>query len=42
VNARFTFLSGARAGAVELFRKAYIGVGRQSPSPFRGLSPDSF
>jgi len=35
VNARFKFLSGARAGAVELFRKAYIGVGRHPLSDVR-------
>jgi len=35
VNARFKFLSGARAGAVEMFRKAYIGVGRHPLSDVR-------
>ena len=35
MNARFKFLSGARAGAVELFRKAYIGVGRHPLSDVR-------
>jgi S1-C subfamily serine protease len=35
VRARFTFLSGARAGQVEAFRKAYIGLGRHPLSDVR-------
>jgi S1-C subfamily serine protease len=35
VTARFTFLSGARAGQVETFRKAYIGLGRHPLSDVR-------
>jgi len=35
VTARFTFLSGARVGEVETFRKAYIGLGRHPLSDVR-------
>jgi S1-C subfamily serine protease len=35
VKAQFTFLSGARVGQVEAFRKAYIGVGRHPLSDVR-------
>jgi len=35
VTARFTFLSGARVGQVETFRKAYIGLGRHPLSDIR-------
>jgi len=35
VTAQFTFLSGARAGQVETFRKAYIGLGRHPLSDVR-------
>jgi S1-C subfamily serine protease len=35
VTARFTFLSGARAGQVETFRKTYIGLGRHPLSDVR-------
>jgi len=35
VNARFTFLSGARVGQVEIFRKSYIGLGRHPLSDVR-------
>jgi len=35
VTARFTFLSGARAGQIETFRKAYIGLGRHPLSDVR-------
>ncbi|HEX9283414.1 MAG TPA: trypsin-like peptidase domain-containing protein [Gemmatimonadales bacterium] len=35
MTARFTFLSGARAGQVETFRKAYIGLGRHPLSDVR-------
>jgi S1-C subfamily serine protease len=35
VKAQFTFLSGARAGQVEAFRKAYIGLGRHPLSDVR-------
>jgi len=35
VTARFTFLSGARVGQVETFRKAYIGLGRHPLSDVR-------
>jgi S1-C subfamily serine protease len=35
VKAQFTFLSGARAGQVEAFRKGYIGVGRHPLSDVR-------
>jgi len=35
VRAQFKFLSGARAGEVETFRKAYIGVGRHPLSDVR-------
>jgi len=39
VNARFTFLSGARVGQVEIFRKSYIGLGRHPLSDVR-FDPD--
>src|SRR6185312_8287643 len=35
VKAQFKFLSGARAGEVEAFRKAYIGLGRHPLSDVR-------
>ena len=35
MKARFKFLSGARAGQVEVFRKAYIGLGRHPLSDVR-------
>ena len=35
MNARFTFLSGARVGQVEIFRKSYIELGRHSLSDVR-------
>jgi len=35
VTAQFTFLSGARTGQVETFRKAYIGLGRHPLSDLR-------
>ena len=35
MKARFKFLSGARAGQVEAFRKAYIGLGRHPLSDVR-------
>ena len=35
MKARFKFLSGARAGQVESFRKAYIGIGRHPLSDVR-------
>jgi S1-C subfamily serine protease len=35
VKAQFKFLSGARAGQVEVFRKAYIGLGRHPLSDVR-------
>jgi S1-C subfamily serine protease len=35
VSAQFRFLSGARAGQVETFRKAYIGLGRHPLSDVR-------
>jgi S1-C subfamily serine protease len=35
VKAQFTFLSGARAGEVEAFRKGYIGLGRHPLSDVR-------
>lgn len=35
MTARFKFLSGARAGQVETFRKAYIGLGRHPLSDVR-------
>jgi S1-C subfamily serine protease len=35
VRAQFKFLSGARAGQVEVFRKAYIGLGRHPLSDVR-------
>jgi S1-C subfamily serine protease len=35
VRAQFKFLSGARAGQVETFRKAYIGLGRHPLSDVR-------
>ncbi len=35
MTARFTFLSGARVGQVETFRKAYIGLGRHPLSDVR-------
>ena len=35
MKAQFTFLSGARAGQVEAFRKAYIGLGRHPLSDVR-------
>lgn len=35
MTARFTFLSGARIGQVETFRKAYIGLGRHPLSDVR-------
>ena len=35
MNARFTFLSGARVGQVEIFRKSYIGLGRHPLSDVR-------
>lgn len=35
MTARFKFLSGARAGQVESFRKAYIGLGRHPLSDVR-------
>jgi len=35
VKARFKFLSGARAGQVETFRKGYIGLGRHPLSDVR-------
>src|SRR5207248_1993248 len=35
VSAQFTFLSGARVGQVETFRKAYIGLGRHPLSDVR-------
>jgi S1-C subfamily serine protease len=35
VRAQFKFLSGARAGQVEAFRKAYIGLGRHPLSDVR-------
>ena len=39
MNARFTFLSGARVGQVEIFRKSYIGLGRHPLSDVR-FDPD--
>jgi S1-C subfamily serine protease len=35
VTAQFTFLSGARVGQVETFRKAYVGLGRHPLSDIR-------
>ena len=35
MKAQFTFLSGARAGQVEAFRKGYIGLGRHPLSDVR-------
>ncbi|MGH7675179.1 MAG: FHA domain-containing protein, partial [Gemmatimonadales bacterium] len=35
MKAQFKFLSGARAGEVEIFRKGYIGVGRHPLSDVR-------
>ena len=35
MSARFTFLSGARVGQVEIFRKSYIGLGRHPLSDVR-------
>jgi hypothetical protein len=35
VSAQFRFLSGARAGQVDTFRKAYIGLGRHPLSDVR-------
>ncbi|MGH7548681.1 MAG: FHA domain-containing protein, partial [Gemmatimonadales bacterium] len=35
MTAQFTFLSGARVGQVETFRKAYIGLGRHPLSDVR-------
>ncbi|MGH7539213.1 MAG: trypsin-like peptidase domain-containing protein [Gemmatimonadales bacterium] len=35
MKAQFKFLSGARAGQVEMFRKAYIGLGRHPLSDVR-------
>lgn len=35
MRARFTFLSGARSGQVEVFAKAYIGLGRHPLSDVR-------
>ena len=35
MTAQFTFLSGARVGQVETFRKAYIGLGRHPLSDIR-------
>ena len=35
MTARFTFLSGARVGQVETFRKAYVGLGRHPLSDIR-------
>jgi S1-C subfamily serine protease len=35
VKAQFTFLSGARAGQIEAFRKGYIGLGRHPLSDVR-------
>src|SRR5688572_31943581 len=35
MKAQFKFLSGARAGQVEAFRKAYIGLGRHPLSDVR-------
>ena len=35
MTAQFTFLSGARTGQVETFRKAYIGLGRHPLSDLR-------
>ena len=35
MKAQFTFLSGARAGEVEAFRKGYIGLGRHPLSDVR-------
>jgi len=35
VSAQFKFLSGARVGQVETFRKAYIGLGRHPLSDVR-------
>jgi len=35
VTAQFTFLSGARIGQVESFRKTYIGLGRHPLSDVR-------
>jgi pSer/pThr/pTyr-binding forkhead associated (FHA) protein len=35
VTARFKFLSGARAGQAETFRKTYIGLGRHPLSDVR-------
>ena len=35
MTARFTFLSGARVGEIETFRKAYIGLGRHPLSDVR-------
>ncbi len=39
MTTRFTFLSGARAGQVETFRKTYIGLGRHPLSDVR-FDPD--
>ena len=39
MNARFTFLSGARVGQVEIFHKSYIGLGRHPLSDVR-FDPD--
>ena len=36
MKAQLRFLSGARAGQVEVFRKAYIGLGRH---PLRAPAP---
>jgi S1-C subfamily serine protease len=35
VKAQFTFLSGARSGQIEAFRKAYLGLGRHPLSDVR-------
>ena len=35
MKAQFTFLSGARVGQIEVFRKAYIGLGRHPLSDVR-------
>jgi S1-C subfamily serine protease len=35
VKAQFTFLSGARAGQIDVFRKGYIGLGRHPLSDVR-------
>ena len=35
MKAQFKFLSGARAGQVEVFRKTYIGIGRHPLSDVR-------